>query len=79
MRKNKYAPGAKVYCYLKTGLQLVTIESVMIHIQENETSISYWIKEYSRESYNEDQIIPSLHHAKKKLIENSNQLQLAIG
>ena len=74
-----YPPNSKVYAYLKDGLQLCTVDYIVAIISNTGNSISYYLKEGGRESYDEPQLLPSIQSAKKKLEENSNQLQIAIG
>lgn len=76
--KPKFKPKQKVYANLKSGMELCTIESVLILITEETQTIRYYLKESYSESYYENQITENHKEAVKRLEENKAQLQLAL-
>jgi len=74
----KFSVGEKVYAFSQTGMNLFTIDSIMINIAKEHTLISYYFIEGAYTGYREENLTSSIEVAKKKLILNTNQLQLSI-
>jgi hypothetical protein len=74
----KYNIGQRVYIYTKSGLNLQTIFSLFISIDNKGiVRVYYRFNEYG-DSYEESEIIEDFNKAKKALKSNMNQLQLAL-
>lgn len=74
----KFSIGQKVYAFAQTGMNLFTIESIVINISKESSRICYYFHEGDYVGYKEENVTPSIEGARKRLVNNSNQLQLAI-
>ena len=74
----KFSVGEKVYAFAQNGMNLFTIEAIVINITKEHNLITYYFIEGVYTGYREENLTASIEVAKKKLIMNTNQLQLPI-
>lgn len=74
----KFKPGQKVYANLKTGMELCTVETVLIKLNMDSNCIKYVLKEDWSDTYDENLVHGSHKQATARLEENKTQLLLAL-
>lgn len=74
----KFSVGQKVYAYLPDGMSECTVESICIHINSDDSYSLYYLDKGEYKGRKENQLYADIVTAKKKLVENSNQLQLSL-
>ncbi len=80
IKQPKFSPGQKVYINTKQGLELKSVESVNIRIDEylDQSNRYYFSLDEGYTGYNEDQILSDFKQAKAKLKQNEQQLTLTL-
>jgi hypothetical protein len=70
----KYSLGQQVYVYTKSGIELHTIDEIMLRISSGESIVKYYMSSY--EYYNEAQIMPDTNKIVLNQKENLAQLKV---